>query len=152
VYISVVILALAVVTSAFVYFQKQKAQRRRAEIHISVEELKRQVDADTHLTIVDLRHPLDVLSSPQAIPGAISVPAGELDQHVADISRNQKVILYCTCPNEETSLRAYEQMKQRGFRRVKVLTGGLPAWKKAGFAVKELYVMPQERAKQVAAG
>jgi rhodanese-related sulfurtransferase len=141
---------LAALVGVF-YSRRQKVRREQQRIRISAQELNQQLESGHQITVVDLRHPLEVLTSPQVIPGAITIAPQELDQRAASISRNEAIVLCCTCPNEETSLKAFQQMQQRGFRRVKVLTGGLPAWKKAQLPLQELYPEAEDERKHAAA-
>jgi rhodanese-related sulfurtransferase len=152
VYIPIIGVAVLLAVWGIIYTRKQQAQRKREEIQISVEELNGLIKDGGDLTILDLRHPLEVLASPQVIPNAIPVPPAELDERILKISRNYAMVLYCTCPNDETSLKAYQQLKDRGFRRVKVLTGGLPAWKQKSLPLQDLYPDLEVLIQQQAAG
>jgi rhodanese-related sulfurtransferase len=125
-------------TSGLVYRRKQLT-REHQQLHISVDELRHRIQHGQKFTILDLRHPLEILTAPQTIPGAVTIAPNEIDRRVIDISRNANIVLYCTCPNEETSLKAYRQLKDRGFRHLKVLTGGLPAWREAKLPLQDLY-------------
>jgi rhodanese-related sulfurtransferase len=57
----------------------------------------------------------------------------ELAQHADRIPRDRDIILYCTCPSEETSARVALQLHRLGITRVRPLRGGFDGWKKAGF-------------------
>ena len=109
------------------------------DVRISVTELKERMTRREPFVILDLRHPLDVLAAPQLIPGAIPIKPDELDAHLGNIQPDSEIVLYCTCPNEETSLNVHRQLLERGFQHVKVLTGGLPAWKREKLPLEELY-------------
>jgi rhodanese-related sulfurtransferase len=84
--------------------------------------------------IVDLRHPLDVLSDPQALPGA-------LKQRRAMIPIDRDIVLYCTCPSEETSAKVALELRRLGIRRVRPLRGGLQGWKDAGYPLETIQVV-----------
>jgi rhodanese-related sulfurtransferase len=135
------IIALAVGAAGAIgfYVRHGSLQREREGLRLSVTELNDRVSRNEKLTIVDLRHPLDVLAAPQLIPGAIPISPNDLENCIGDIPKGAEVVLYCTCPNEETSLHAYRKMKDCGFQHVKVLTGGLPAWKQAKMPLQDLY-------------
>jgi len=45
---------------------------------------------------VDTRNPQAWAESDQKLPGAIRVPADEVDQHVDEIPHDRAVITYCT--------------------------------------------------------
>ena len=143
--IGAIVLLAAIV--GFVW-RRRKLQQESELIHLSVSELNQRISRGNKLTIVDLRHPLDVLAAPQVIPGAVPISPQDVDKSTADISRNANVVLYCTCPNEESSLKAYRQMKDRGFRHLKVLTGGLPAWKRANLPLQDLYPELEQQVRQ----
>ncbi len=87
--------------------------------------------------IVDLRHPLDYLPDPRVLPGAVRVGPAELALHSERIPRDRDVILYCTCPSEETSAKVAMQLHKMGVSRVRPLRGGFDGWKVAGFPLVE---------------
>ena len=90
--------------------------------------------------IVDLRHPLDVSSDPQVLPYALRIGPSELRQRQATIPRDRDVVLYCTCPNEETSAKLALELRRLGVRRVRPLRGGLQGWRDAGYALEPVEV------------
>ena len=86
-----------------------------------------------HPFIVDLRHPLDYLPDPRVLPGAVRIGPTEVAQHAERIPRDRDVILYCTCPSEETSAKVALQLHRLGITRVRPLRGGFDGWKNAGY-------------------
>lgn len=134
------ILLLAIVATGFGFYLRQRASDREEErSRLSIDELNRRIQRGEKMSIVDLRHPLDVLAAPQLIPGAIPISPQDFELRMSEIPKDAEVVLYCTCPDESSSLNAYRKMKNRGFTDVKVLTGGLPAWKKAHLPLQDLY-------------
>jgi len=91
--------------------------------------------------IVDLRHPLDYLPDPRVLPGAVRVSPTELTSHHAVLPRDRDLILYCTCPSEETSGKVALQLHKLGINRVRPLRGGFDAWRAAGYPLID-YVPP----------
>jgi membrane protein DedA with SNARE-associated domain/rhodanese-related sulfurtransferase len=83
--------------------------------------------------IVDLRHPLDYLPDPRVLPGALRIGPNELRQHSEILPRDRDVVLYCTCPSEETSAKVALQLHKMGVYRVRPLRGGFDGWKQAGY-------------------
>lgn len=63
---------------------------------ISVEELKRLMDAGQQPLILDVRTTLMVALDPRTIPGAIRFHIDELDLRLADVPRDKEIILFCT--------------------------------------------------------
>lgn len=86
--------------------------------------------------IVDLRHPLDVLSDPLVLPYALRIGPDELKQRQGLIPRDRDIVLYCTCPSEETSAKVALELRHLGIRRVRPLRGGLQGWRDAGYALE----------------
>ena len=93
--------------------------------------------------IVDLRHPLDYLPDPRVLPGALRIGPGEIAAQSDRIPRDRDVILYCTCPSEETSARVAKQLLRLGIHRVRPLRGGFEGWRDAGYPLEE-YVARSE--------
>ncbi len=118
------------------------------ELRLEPAELKRMLDmaesqGNTPPFIVDLRHPLDYLPDPRVLPGAIRVSPNEITTQNDMIPRDRDVVLYCTCPSEETSARVAKQLLRLGVHRVRPLRGGFEGWRDAGYPL-ELYVAPSE--------
>jgi membrane protein DedA with SNARE-associated domain/rhodanese-related sulfurtransferase len=91
--------------------------------------------------IVDLRHPLDVLSDPLVLPGALRIGPDELKQRKDIIPRDRDIVLYCTCPSEETSAKVALELRKMGVKRVRPLRGGLQGWKDAGYPLETVLVV-----------
>ncbi len=91
--------------------------------------------------IVDLRHPLDYLPDPRVLPHTVRVSPAELTGHQARLPRDRDVILYCTCPSEETSAKVALQLHKFGINRVRPLRGGFEGWRDGGYPLLD-YVAP----------
>ena len=92
--------------------------------------------------IVDLRHPLDYLPDPRVLPGALRIGPTELAAHADMLPRDRDVILYCTCPSEETSAKVAKQLSRLGVHRVRPLRGGFEVWRDLGFPLEEYTARP----------
>jgi membrane protein DedA with SNARE-associated domain/rhodanese-related sulfurtransferase len=108
------------------------------ELRLEPAELKQmldcaQIDGLAQPFIVDLRHPLDYLPDPRVLPGAVRIGPSELAAHAERIPRDRDIILYCTCPSEETSAKVAMQLHRLGITRVRPLRGGFDGWKQAGY-------------------
>lgn len=119
-------------------WKQRKFLMKVRELRLEPGELKAIMDSaeengNTPPFIVDLRHPLDYLPDPRVIPGAIRIGPHELTQHHEIIPRDRDVILYCTCPSEETSAKVSMQLHKLGVYRVRPLRGGFDGWKQAGY-------------------
>jgi rhodanese-related sulfurtransferase len=63
---------------------------------ITVDQLKRRMDAGEDITIIDVRNPQAWAQSDTMMPGAIRVPIDEFEQHLAQIPKNRPIVTYCT--------------------------------------------------------
>jgi membrane protein DedA with SNARE-associated domain/rhodanese-related sulfurtransferase len=119
-------------------WKQRKFLQQVREMRLEPAELKGMLDTAekdglTPPFIVDLRHPLDYLPDPRVLPGALRIGPNELKQHSEIIPRDRDVILYCTCPSEETSAKLALQLHKLGIYRVRPLRGGFDGWKDAGY-------------------
>lgn len=111
---------------------------RVRDMRLEPEELKTMMDeaaqeGAVQPYIVDLRHPLDYLPDPRVLPGAVRIGPSEVTLHAERIPRDRDIILYCTCPSEETSAKVALQLHRLGITRVRPLRGGFDGWKQAGY-------------------
>jgi membrane protein DedA with SNARE-associated domain len=70
--------------------------RRLRARRIDAADLRRKIEAGEPITVLDLRHAIDVEADPHAIPGAVHIPAEELERRVGEIPRDREIVLYCT--------------------------------------------------------
>jgi membrane protein DedA with SNARE-associated domain/rhodanese-related sulfurtransferase len=146
---AVVIFVLLLLGLIFQRFWKQRrflkgVRERRVEpvdLLDMIETAERQGNIPPY--IVDLRHPLDWLPDPRVLPGAIRVSPADLTAHQKQIPRDRDVILYCTCPSEETSGKVALQLHKLGINRVRPLRGGFEAWRSLGYPLID-YTPPAE--------
>lgn len=127
---------------AYRVFKQRKFLQQVRDLRLEPAELKEMLDdaAASHTTppfIVDLRHPLDYLPDPRVLPGALRIGPNELRQHSEILPRDRDVILYCTCPSEETSAKLALQLHKMGVYRVRPLRGGFDGWKQAGYPLMD---------------
>lgn len=78
------------------FYQRRSFLKDVAGARIKPQELKAKLDAGELVTIIDLRHPLDVLPDPRTLPGALWISPEELEKRHRDITRDGEIILFCT--------------------------------------------------------
>ncbi|MGH7920903.1 MAG: DedA family protein/thiosulfate sulfurtransferase GlpE [Candidatus Dormibacteraceae bacterium] len=147
-YWGIALIAAAVAT--FVVFRVAKRHALIRELRssrISVSELKDLIDRGPAPVIIDALAPAS-RQREGMIPGAIPMEALRLDTGAAaNIPFDAEVVVYCACPNEASAARIAQQLIRKGCIRVRPLTGGIFAWKDAGFNV---YAAPQPEMAAVA--
>ncbi len=75
---------------------------------------------------------------PYTIPGAVFADERQLAQILASVPRDRSVVIYCACPDEVSAAWLAARMRERGYRDVRPLLGGLDAWRDAGRPVTSL--------------
>ena len=134
-----VVIFLLVCFVGFKYVQRWRILRELRVNRITPLAVRELIESSKDgLTIVDLRHPSEIARESYKIPGAVVRRPEELKDLAREISPDQEIILYCTCPNEATSARLAQQLKKAGFRRVRPLEGGLAAWRGHGFPIENI--------------
>jgi len=131
----VLLLGLAALYVAYKAVERARFRHLLRMARISVEELYELVQAGAEPVIVDVRSDAARTLEPHWIPGALHVPLHDIGTHVAALSRDDEIVLYCNCPNEASAARVARILRAHGFRRVRPLAGGLDAWIAAGYDV-----------------
>ena len=88
---------------------------------------------DGLVTVLDVR-PRDEFAMGH-IPGALSVPLGELESRLADFDPNREIVAYCRGAYCVMSFEAVATLRARGFE-VRRLEDGMPEWRAAGLQVE----------------
>jgi rhodanese-related sulfurtransferase len=106
---------------------------------ISIQELKKMMDAGKPVTIIDVQ-PKDVYKAGH-IKGAISIPwkSQIALEDVFNLPTEKPVVTYCDCgPGEADSSDVASQLLQMGFDDVKVLGDpSIKGWKAAGYPMEK---------------
>lgn len=63
---------------------------------VTVDEVRERMDRGEQFAFVDTRNPQAWGEAETKLPGAVRVPADELEQHLSEIPRDRAVITYCT--------------------------------------------------------
>ena len=63
---------------------------------VTADEVKERMDRGEPLVFVDTRNPQAWGEAGTKLPGALRVPADEVEQHLGEIPRDRAVITYCT--------------------------------------------------------
>lgn len=125
-----VLLALIVMFVAYKWLRRQWFLRQLRMARISVGELYRMIEDGSGPTILDVRR-AEARAESGWIPGAILVAT----LSDAPLVPAEEVIVYCDCPNEASAAVLAQELKRRGYKRVRPLAGGFAAWAAEGHAV-----------------
>jgi rhodanese-related sulfurtransferase len=92
---------------------------------ISIEELKSELFSPRPVKIVDVREVEEYRAG--HIEGSMLIPLGILPHRVDELNQQEDVVLVCRSGNR--SEQACNILRERGFHRVRSLSGGLSAWR-----------------------
>ena len=135
--LTLVAIGLAIVCFAILIWVKRRRNQLELERHsISVEQLHSLMASEKKVLLFDVRQPLDLLAYPELIPRAQRIPPQEVLKTPSLLPRAEDIVVYCTCPGDETSRTVLRRALGLGFVRIKLLTGGLAAWKQKGYPVE----------------
>jgi membrane protein DedA with SNARE-associated domain len=76
--------------------ERERFLRQVKGDRITPDELKHKLESGEPVVIVDLRHPLDVLSNPRTLPGALQISPEDLESRHSEITRDGDIVLFCT--------------------------------------------------------
>jgi len=65
-------------------------------LRITVDELKRRMEAGEDFVLIDVRNPQAWAESNSMLPEAIRVPMDKLEENLPSIPKNKPVVAYCT--------------------------------------------------------
>lgn len=128
-------LVLVVLIVGWIGLRRLYAKRRVQANSIEAEELFALLEAK-EILLYDVRQPLDFLAYPEIIPGAMRIAPKDIAEQTALFSRDHNAVVYCTGADDETSLMVLGKARALNFTRVKMLRGGLGAWKAKGYPVE----------------
>ena len=133
--------ALAETSTAGVGQDRSEVKKDSRFEHITAEELKTKLLRNEAVTILDVRAGGDYTASDAGIPNALYIRPRRLQSRLSvpplkDVPRDKEIVVYCACPNDETSTRAAQTLVAAGFTRVRILKGGWQAWQKSGGPVQ----------------
>jgi rhodanese-related sulfurtransferase len=134
--IAVCATSLSVLISVVVRVKRNRAQRELERYSIEPAALHALLAANQDVLVMDVRQPLDLLASPEIIPGAKRIAPKEVLEQASLIPKDRDTVIYCTCPTERTSRTILRKALALHLTRIKFLKGGLAAWKAQGFPVE----------------
>lgn len=95
-----------------------------AKGEIDVVELKSKLDRGDNFVLIDVREPHEWQIA--RIPGARLIPLGELPKRLAELSKEDDLVLHCKMGGR--SAKAIGILREAGFTRLTNVKGGITAW------------------------
>jgi membrane protein DedA with SNARE-associated domain/rhodanese-related sulfurtransferase len=119
-------------------------------LHITPEQLKERLNAGEKIGVIDLLRFEEDPQDTGVIPGAVR--ADPLDMRLKTrivMPKDLDLVLYCGSRNSFVSTRVAAAMHKKGIRRIRVLQGGLAAWKALGFPLSTVLADPYTEMKRL---
>jgi len=107
---------------------------KRTTKEVSLEEVKRRLDAKEPYTLLDVREKDELRAG--FIPGAVAIPRGFLEMQIEGRipDRNTKIIAYCA--GGTRSALAAKTLQELGYTNVETANPGFGRWKDLGYPVE----------------
>ncbi|MBU9722590.1 MULTISPECIES: sulfurtransferase TusA family protein [Bacillaceae] len=102
----------------------EEKQETTYEVVVNNDELQRKLESSEDLTVVDVREEAEY--SFNHIPGAISIPMGELDNRLDELGKDDEI--YVICRTGTRSDLAAQKLADRGFNKVTNVVPGMSDW------------------------
>ena len=96
----------------------------RAEYEIRPEELRQKIEREEPFVLLDVRRPDEVAIA--ALPRATHIPIEEIEERVEELDPGAETVVYCHHGVRSLSVTVY--LRNRGFRQVTSLAGGIDLW------------------------
>ncbi|MEF3310413.1 sulfurtransferase TusA family protein [Paenibacillus sp. GYB004] len=113
------------------FIRKSNEQETKPEVKyphvISSEQLQEKLASGGDVQVLDVREPAEFAFG--RIPGAVSVPAGELERRLDQLNPNQEY--YVICRSGSRSDAACQKLTERGFAHVYNVVPGMSGWQGA---------------------
>ena len=107
-------------------------ERRGAMEAVEGNELLRRVRAG-EVTVLDVRPPEEYRAG--HIPGALSIPVGELKARLEELRKDREVVAYCRGPYCVMAVEAVELLRKKGFTAYR-MEQGVADWRVRGWRVE----------------
>src|SRR5262249_44620048 len=101
-----------------------EALKPAAGADITVEELKKRLDAGENVFILDVRNPPEYGIC--KIAGSTLLPLPELSQRVRELDPEREIVVHCKSGMRSAKAAAF--LRDQGFKHVRNLTGGILEW------------------------
>jgi membrane protein DedA with SNARE-associated domain/rhodanese-related sulfurtransferase len=129
-YALILLLAALALFVAIKWWQRYRFLASIRMARITPGELNALLQAGGGAAVLDVRTP-ERRAQTGWIPGSILV------RDVAELTldRDNEIVVYCDCPNDASAAVMARVLKEKGYRRVRPLAGGVDAWRDEGLPI-----------------
>ena len=134
----VIILVLLLLYATYRWIRRRQLINKLATARMEIEELDKLIEAGKPPVLFDIRSREKRKLDPYVIPGTQFADERQLNDIIAKYAPDQKLVIYCSCPNEISAAWMAKQLNEAGFIDVLPLRGGLDAWRDSGRKIESL--------------
>ena len=138
----VVIVALLLLYATYRWIRRRQLISKLATARMEIDELGNLIASGQPPVLFDIRSREKRKLDPFVIPGTQFADERQLNEIIARYPPDQKLVIYCSCPNEISAAWMAKQLNEAGFADVLPLRGGLDAWRDAGRQLEPLEEEP----------
>lgn len=110
------------------YIRKSNLNEVKEEVKfphtLTNEELQKKLDANEKMTVLDVREPAEYAF--HRIPGAISIPLGDLENRINELDPDQEIQVVCRTGTRSDI--ACQLLMEKGFKHLKNVVPGMSKW------------------------
>ncbi|WP_461483243.1 VTT domain-containing protein [Porticoccus sp.] len=129
---------LALALLAVVAFLPRLIAKLRERPMLEVNDLKRRLDTDENLLVLDVRTAADFVGEQGHLAAARNLPLEELRQRVDELEPWLEQTVMLVCRTDRRSAKAAAMLAKAGFSDVHVVRGGMTAWLDHGWPVEDV--------------
>ncbi|KVA56791.1 hypothetical protein WI61_36285 [Burkholderia cepacia] len=123
------------------YCRRQMMANALGNARISAAELHALLANKPRPAVIDIRSAEGRTRDPFVIPGALIADEHQPRQIMERYGTNRTLVIYCACPHEASAASVARQLRLSGVKLALPLTGGIDAWRVAGFDVEPMIAM-----------
>ena len=117
------------------YYMRRMALRADDIEHVDVDVLREALAGSNGPTLIDVRGAAARALDDGAIPGAVGIELKRLPKDLGALADGRELVVFCDCPDDASAIAAARVLLAAGLPRVRVLAGGLDAWRAAEAAL-----------------
>ncbi len=126
---------LALALLAVVAFLPRLIGTLRRGPMLDIDQLRRRLDTENNLLVLDVRTSEDFVGEQGHIDGAVNIPVEELQQRMDELGDSLEHSVAIVCRTDKRSVKAALLLTEEGFADVHVVRGGMTKWIEAGLPV-----------------
>ena len=106
----------------------RKGENRNKET-ISASELQKELESGAPILILDVREESELSGKLGHLENSVNIPVGSLENRISELKNVRDREIIVVCRSDIRAGRAAEILTRNGFEKVKILRGGIIAWR-----------------------